>query len=141
MKYSSDAFIKLKPILGYSNWAMFYFILGAAQAGKSYSVLDFYLSQFKEHGTVFYWIRRTERQSRQLLNNNAEKLIDPDLRRKYDLDLITNGTNVYVVTKRSKPNKKGQTKILQKKLMCRVLALSTFYADKGSGYFDKDYDG
>lgn len=120
---------------------MFYFILGAAQAGKSYSVLDFYLSQFMEHGTVFYWIRRTERQSRQLLNNNAEKLIDPDLRRKYNLDLVTNGTNVYMVTKRSKPNSKGVTRILQKKLMCRVLALSTFYADKGSGYFDKDYDG
>ena len=25
--------------------------------------------------------------------------------------------------------------------MARVLALSTFYADKGSGYFDKDYKG
>ena len=67
--------------------------------------------------------------------------MDPDIRRKYKLDLVTNGTNVYHVTKRSKPDKNGKTKILEKKLMARVLALSTFYADKGSGYFDNEYDG
>ena len=80
----------------------------------------------------------TETAARKLLQNNAEKLIDPDLRRKYDLDLITNGNNVYEVTKRSKPDKNGKTKILEKKLMARVYALSTFYGDKGSLY-DKDF--
>lgn len=80
----------------------------------------------------------TESAARKLLQNNAEKLIDPDLRRKYDLDLITNGNNVYEVTKRSKPDKNGRTKILEKKLMARVYALSTFYNDKGS-IFDKDF--
>lgn len=94
-----------------------------------------------KHGTVFYWLRLTDAQSRKLLQNNAEKLIDPDIRRRWNLDLITNGVNVYVVTKRSAPNKQGKTKILEKKLMCRVLALSTFYTDKGQGYFDKDYKG
>lgn len=72
------------------------------------------------------------------MQNNAEKLVDPDLRRKYDLDLITKGNNVYEVTKRSKPDKNGKTKILEKKLMARVYALSTFYNDKGS-IFDKDF--
>ena len=80
----------------------------------------------------------TEKAAGKLLQNNAEKLIDPDLRRKYDLDLITNGNNVYEVTKRSKPDKNGRTKILEKKLMARVYALSTFYNDKGS-IFDKDF--
>lgn len=80
----------------------------------------------------------TENAARKLLQNNAEKLIDPDLRRKYDLDLITSGNNVYEVTKRSKPDKNGRTKILEKKLMARVYALSTFYNDKGS-IFDKDF--
>lgn len=80
----------------------------------------------------------TENAARKLLQNNAEKLVDPDLRRKYDLDLITNGNNVYEVTKRSKPDKNGKTKILEKKLMARVYALSTFYNDKGS-IFDKDF--
>lgn len=80
----------------------------------------------------------TEHAARKLLTNNAEKLVDPDLRRKYDLDLITNGNNVYAVTKRSAPGKDGKTKILEKKLFARVYALSTFYNDKGS-IFDKDF--
>lgn len=137
----NTAFVNLRPLLGNFNWAEFLFMIGGAQAGKSYCVTDFYVKQFLEHGTVFYWLRLTERQSRQLLQNNAEKLIDPDIRRKYHLDLVTNATNVYQVTKRSEPDKNGKTKILEKKLMARVLALSTFYADKGSGYFDKDYKG
>lgn len=80
----------------------------------------------------------TEKAAGKLLQNNAEKLVDPDLRRKYDLDLITSGNNVYEVTKRTKPDKNGKTKILEKKLMARVYALSTFYNDKGS-IFDKDF--
>ena len=73
-----------------------------------------------------------------MLQNNAEKLVDPDLRRKYDLDLVTNGNNVYYVSRRSAPDKNGKTKILEKKLFARVYAISTFYNDKGS-IFDKDF--
>ena len=65
-------------------------------------------------------------------------MVDPDIRRKYNLDLTTNGTNVYQVTKRTEPDKNGKTKVLEKKLMARVLNLSTFYTDKGS-IFDKDF--
>ena len=66
--------------------------------------------------------------------NNAEKLVDPDLRRKYRLDLTTLGDNVYNILER---DKKG--KIKKKELMCKVLDLATFYNDKGSGLFDKDF--
>lgn len=52
--------------------------------------------------------------------------------------MVTSGNNVYEVTKRTKPDKNGKTKILEKKLMARVYALSTFYNDKGS-IFDKDF--
>lgn len=127
--------------MGNFNWAEFLFLIGGAQAGKSYAVIDFFVSQFLRYGTPFYWFRLTERQSRQLLQNKAEKLIDPDIRRRYNLDIETSGTNVYLVTKRGTPDKNGKAKIIEKKLMARVLALSTFYADKGSGYFDKDYKG
>ena len=72
--------------------------------------------------------------TKKLLQNNAEKLVDPDLRRKYNLDLVTNGSNVYEVTER---DEKG--KIVKKELMARVIAINTFYNDKGSGYFDKDF--
>lgn len=128
----------LRHMLGYANWALFYLLLGGREAGKSYSVTDFFCRQFKNKGIPFTWIRLTEAASRKLLQNNAEKLVDPDLRRKYDLDLVTSGNNVYCVTKRSEPDKQGKTKILEKKLFARVYALSTFYNDKGS-IFDKDF--
>ena len=124
---------------------MFYVLLGGREAGKSYSVTDFFCRQYKHKGIPFTWLRLTENAARKLLQNNAEKLVDPDLRRKYDLDLITSGNNVYEV-KRQKvvtKNKKTGTetikmKIVEKKLFARVYALSTFYNDKGS-IFDKDF--
>ena len=128
----------LRPILGCANWAWFYFLLGGREVGKSYSVTNFFVDQFVNKGIPFTWLRLTETAARKLLQNNAEKLVDPDLRRKYKLDLVTSGNNVYQVTKRSAPDKNGKTKILEKKLMARVYALSTFYNDKGS-IFDKDF--
>lgn len=121
-----------------ANWAIFYILLGARETGKSYAVTNFLVDQFVNKGIPFVWLRLTERQSQKLLQNNAEKLVDPDIRRKYNLDLVTNGTNVYHVTKRTEPDKNGKTKVLEKKLMARVLNLSTFYTDKGS-IFDKDF--
>lgn len=128
----------IRHMLGYANWAMFYILLGGREAGKSYSVTDFFCRQFKNKGIPFIWLRLTEAASRKLLQNNAEKLVDPDLRRKYDLDLVTSGNNVYHIIKRSNPDKNGKTKIIEKKLFARVYALSTFYTDKGSIY-DKDF--
>lgn len=128
----------LRPILGFSNWALFYILLGGREVGKSYSVTNFFCSQFKNKGIPFIWIRLTDKQAGKLLQNNAEKLVDPDLRRKYKLDLVTKGNNVYHVTKRTAPDKNGKTKIVSKVLFARVYALSTFYGDKGS-QFDKDF--
>ena len=114
------------------------------EAGKSYSVTDFFCRQFKNKGIPFTWIRLTEAASRKLLQNNAEKLVDPDLRRKYDLDLITSGNNVYAVKredveiKKKNGTKETRSKIVEKKLFARVYNLSTFYNDKGS-IFDKDF--
>ena len=133
-KKSRLPFYVLRSILGYS-WAIYYYLLGGRMAGKSYAVMDFYLSQWKQYNRVFYWLRLTEGSTQKLLRNNAEKLIDPDLRRRYNLDIATKGENVYSV-KRDKDNKIDWRSA---KLICRVLALSTFYSDKGAGFFDKDY--
>lgn len=134
-------FYDIRSILGNANWAIFYILLGGRQAGKSYSVTDFYVKDFKKNGTPFYWLRLTDTQAKKLLQNNADKLVDPDIRRKQKLDLVTNAETVYHVTKRSNPDKNGKTKILEKKVMARVLPISTFYSDKGNGYFDNEYDG
>ena len=117
-----------------NDWAIFYYLLGGREAGKSYNITNMFVNQFVKYGRPFYWLRLTDSSQKRLLQNNAEKLVDPDLRRKYKLDLVTNGTNVYHVTKRD-----SNGKIKEKKLMARVLALSTFYNDKGSGLFDKDF--
>ena len=122
----------LRSILG-NDWALFYLLLGGREAGTSYRVTRFYCSQFKKYGRPFYWLRLTEASKNKLLQNNAEKLVDPDIRRELGLDLETSGDNVYSV----KRNEEG--KGIKRTLMARVLALSTFYNDKGSGLFDKDF--
>lgn len=124
---------QLNSLLG-NSWALFYLLLGGREAGKSYAVTECYVNQWKRYHRPFYWLRLTEASQRKLLVNNAEKLVDPDLRRKYNLDLTTKGDAVYEVTRRDKNGK-----ITEKRMMARVLALSTFYNDKGSGLFDKDF--
>ena len=123
----------LRSILG-NDWAIFFCLLGGREAGKSYAATSFFVYQWKTKGRPFYWLRLTEASARKLLMNKAEKLIDPDIRRRWNIDLEVVGDAVYEVIKRSKNNK-----IQEKKLMCRVLALNTFYNDKGSGLFDKDF--
>lgn len=40
----NNEWYSLRSILGYS-WAIFYFLLGGREAGKSYAVTDFYVRQ------------------------------------------------------------------------------------------------
>lgn len=135
----SREYYSLRSMLGY-DWAIFYMLLGGREAGKSYAVTDFYVRQYKNRGRPFYWMRLSETSTKKLLTNNAEKLVDPDLRRKYNLDLITKGDGVYEVIRRAPDTKDGKKgKPLEIKLMARVLSLATFYNDKGSGLFDKDF--
>lgn len=142
-KYKSEWY-NLKPIMGHANWALFYILLGGREIGKSYSVTNYFVDSYIKKGIPFTWLRLTEKAANKLLNNNAEKLVDPDLRRKYNLDLMTSGNNVYQVIRETKTikHKNGttetKTSIKEKKLMARVYALSTFYNDKGS-IFDKDF--
>ena len=126
-------FYRLNSLLG-NDWAMFFILIGGRETGKSYATTECFVNQYKRYHRPFYWMRLTDTSKRKLLTNNAEKLVDPDLRRKYKLDLVTLGDNVYNVLER---DQKG--KIKHKELMCKVLDLATFYNDKGSGLFDKDF--
>ena len=76
----------IRSLLGYS-WAIFLFMIGGREAGKSYATTEFFVGQWRKYGRPFYWLRLTDTSQEKLLKNNAEKLIDPDLRRKYNLDL------------------------------------------------------
>lgn len=107
-----------------NTWAAFFILLGAREAGKSYDVMNRFLRDWKKKGKPFTWLRLTEASQKKMLGNNADKLVDPDLRRKYNLELTVKGCQVF---DHGKP-------------MCKVLALSTFYNDKGVALFDNEYD-
>jgi hypothetical protein len=124
----------LRSLIG-NDWAIFYFLLGGREIGKSYRTTAFYVNQYRKYSRPFYWLRLTADSARKLLKNNAEKLIDADIRRKFNINrLEVIGESVYEVTKETKDGR-----IAEKKLMARVLALSTFYADKGNAYFDNEF--
>lgn len=120
-------------------------LLGGREAGKSYAVTNYFVDSFVKKGIPFTWLRLTDTQAKKLLANNAEMLVDPDLRRKYNLDLKVRGNNVYQCIYETKivNHRDGTTdekKVLKEQiLMARVFALSNFYNQKGSGLFDKDF--
>ena len=113
----------IRSLLGNSNWAMFYILLGAREAGKSYAVMEYFVRKWKDEGIPFTWLRLNEASMRKMLVNKGERFVDPDIAAKYGLDLTTRGNNVY----------DGKEK------MATVLALSTFANDKGVALFDKDF--
>ena len=124
---TSSEWYTVRSLLGYW-WAVFYILLGAREAGKSFAVMDHCLKEFFEKGKDFVWLRLTEASTKKLLNNNAMQFIDLALMNKYGInskDLTVKGTTVFYKGKR----------------LARILALSTFYSDKGIALFeDKDIE-
>ena len=114
---SKSEWYTVRSILGYS-WAIFLILLGAREAGKSYSVMDFFLHEYFTKGKEFTWLRLTEASTKKLLNNNGMQFIDIGLMNKYGID----SKDITV---------KGNTVFHKGKKMAKILALSTFYSDKG----------
>lgn len=116
----------LASLLGY-DWAMFYAILGGRMTGKSYALTDFLCKQKKRYkdNVKNYWLRISETSTKMLLANKANKLVDPDLVRKHDLELTTKGMDVYD----------------HGKLFMTVLPLSGMAKAKGVAFYDKDFTG
>jgi hypothetical protein len=125
-KKANARFYNMNSILG-NDWAMFYVIIGGRMTGKSYALTDFLCRQKKYHGDMCknYWMRISESSTKAMLANKADKLIDPDLKRKYDVDLTTKDCEVF---DHGKP-------------FMTVLPLSKFGKLKGVGFFDKDFKG
>lgn len=117
---------ELKSLLG-NTWAMFYAILGGRMTGKSYALTDFLCNQKrkKKDRVKNYWMRISETSTKFMLANKAQKLVDPDLVRKYHLDLSTKGMEVY---------NHGEP-------FMTVIPLSAMAKMKGVAFYDKDYTG
>lgn len=126
MKKAKSRYYNLQSILG-NDWAMFYVLVGARCVGKSYSVSDYLCRQKKKLGDNCknYWMRISETSTKALLSNKANKLVDPDLVRKYKLDLSTKGMTVYN----------------RDKVFMEVMPLVQMGKLKGQAFFDKDYTG
>ena len=119
-------FVNLNSMNG-NDWAIFRIIVGGRMTGKSYSVTDRLCRLRSKLGddVKCYWLRISTLSAQQLLCNKANKLVDPDLKRKYDLDLSTKGNVVY---------NRG-------KEFCEVYPLASFGKLKGIGFYDKDFKG
>ena len=119
-------YYQLNSILG-NSWAIFFIITGGRKTGKSYSVTDFLCNRKKKLGDKVknLWLRISETSTKAMLANKADKLVDPDLKRKYDLDLSTKGMDVFD----------------HKNPFMTVCPLSQFGKLKGVGFYDKDFDG
>lgn len=117
---------ELKSLLG-NTWAMFYIILGGRMTGKSYALTDYLCNQKRKKGEMVknYWMRISETSTKFMLANKAQKLIDPDLVRKYKLELSTKGMEVF---------DHGDPYMT-------VIPLSAMAKLKGVAFFDKDYEG
>lgn len=117
---------ELKSLLG-NTWAMFYCILGGRMTGKSYALTDFLCNQKKKKGDDVknYWMRISETSTKFMLQNKAEKLVDPDLVRKYNLELSTKGMKVF---------NHGVE-------FMTVIPLSSMAKMKGVAFYDKDFTG
>ena len=72
----------------------------------------------------FIWLRLTETSKKNMLINNGHYMIYADLVRKFKLDISAKGNQVY---------DHGEE-------MCKVLALSTFYTNKGRALYDNEFN-
>lgn len=129
--YQMKEWYNIRAVMG-NNWAFFYILLGARERGKSYSVMEYCLRQWRYHKIPFTWIRLNEASMKKMLSNNAAQMVDPDLYRRFGLNLVVKGNQVF--DKHDDPKGKGE-------LMATVLSISTAHNDKGVALFDKDYTG
>lgn len=125
-RLAKSRFYNLDSILG-NDWAVFRVLVGPRMCGKSYAVTERMCRLHKELGedVKIYWLRVSETSTKAMLQNKAAKLVDPDLVRKYDLDLTTKGFSVF---------DHGDS-------FMEVFPLSSAAKLKGTAFFDKDFHG
>lgn len=125
-KRAKARFYRLDSILG-NDWAVFRVLVGPRMTGKSYAVTERMCRLHKKLGQdcKIYWMRVSETSTKAMLANKAAKLVDPDLVRKYDLDLTTKGFSVF---------DHGEP-------FMEVFPLSSAAKLKGTAFFDKDFKG
>ena len=126
--YEAKEWYTIRALLG-NQWANWFIMAGARERGKTFSVQDFVLNKFFNpksnlYHVPFYWMRLNDIAIKNMLMNQAAKMFEPLLVRKYHLENIkVKGDSIYLSD--------GKT------LLCRVYGLSNAYNNKGAAIFDK----
>ena len=140
--YKSD-YYSVNSIFG-NDWALFYCLLGGRCTGKSYGVLNWAIQRKlkRKDKCKLFWMRLTDGQADKLAKGGGDNLIDPDLKRKYNLKLISNGRKLYTYDEVTTTNKNGVTRTtkINKKEFIEILACSTFYNEKGVASYDIEFE-
>lgn len=119
--YQNKEWYTIRSILG-NKWAHWFFLLGARERGKSYSVQDYCLNQKINHGVPFYWVRLNEASTKKMLSNKGARMFEPLLFQKYKMQ--------------DRMTVKGDFVQLDGETLCQVFALSTAHNLKGSALYD-----
>ena len=123
--YDAKEWYTIRALLG-NQWANWFIMAGARERGKTFSVQDYVLNCFfnpksKLYHVPFYWMRLNDIAIKNMLMNNAAKMFEPILVRKYNLkDVKVKGDSIFI----------------GKDLLCRVYGLSNAYNNKGAAIFD-----
>ena len=126
LAYENKEWYTCRSLLG-NQWANWFIMIGARERGKTFTVQDYVLNSWfnpksKLYHVPFYWMRLNDIAIKNMIMNNAAKMFEPLLVRKYHLENIkVKGDSIYV----------------GKDLLCRVYGLSNAYNNKGSALFDK----
>ena len=119
--YQRKQWYTVRSLLG-NDWAHWFFLLGARERGKSYSVQDYCLNQKINHDVPFYWIRLNEASTKKMLSNKGARMFEPLLFQKYNMQ--------------DRMTVKGDFVYLGDEVLCQVYALSTAHNLKGSALYN-----
>jgi len=124
--YEAKEWYTIRYLLG-NQWANWFIMAGARERGKTFSVQEHVLNKYFNpksnlYHVPFYWMRLNDIAIKNMMMNNAAKMFEPILVRKYHLE------NIKV---------KGDSIFIGNDLLCRVYGLSTAYNNKGAAIFDK----
>lgn len=110
---SKEFFYNNSTILGIP--ARYYVLIGGRGCGKTYSTQNYMIKKWFKTKEPILWLRLKEPSVKSLLANNAMSFLDNDLMIKYQPKFEVKGNFIY----------------WDGELFCKVMALSTFYSEKG----------
>ena len=144
LKTYKGEFYTINSLFG-NDWAKWFILLGGREAGKSYAVMKWaVLNKLRKKDKFkLYWFRLTEVSQRKLLASGGRDMIDADIAKKYNIKTKTRKNRIYTYKEKERVTKTG--KVVKEEYdveeFATVMACSTFYNDKGVGYFDCTYEG